>query len=298
MPECLTPMNSSTEPRTASRDRGAALYRLLAWLSPSFPTGAFSYSHGLEAAAAAGAVHDRETLQSWIAAIVALGSGRIDADILSDAYRAALAQDGAALDAANLRGCAYRATAELALESSQQGEAFLNTCLTAWPDGFLADWAARKNPSPPFRGEREGPGAKRWEGEVGSLRRDTEIPHLTPALSAPEGGEGVRTTGVAGEGVCHSAVFGAAAARAGIALDDALIGYLHAFAANLMSGGLRLGLIGQTDGQRILAALEPVVAGAAAAAKNRDPADFGAATFAVDLVSMAHETQYSRLFRS
>ena len=260
--------------------------------------GAFSYSHGLEAAAAAGAVRDRETLQSWIAAIVAQGSGRIDADILSDTYRAALGEDGAALAAANRRGVAYRATAELALEASQQGEAFLNTCLTAWPDGFLADWAARKNPSPPFRGEREGPGAKRWEGAVGSLRRDTGIPHLTPALSAPEGGEGVRTTGVAGEGVCHSAVFGAAAARAGIALDDALIGYLHAFAANLMSAGLRLGLIGQTDGQRILAALEPVVAQAAHAVLVRDPADFGAATFAVDLASMAHETQYSRLFRS
>jgi urease accessory protein len=93
-------------------------------------------------------------------------------------------------------------------------------------------------------------------------------------------------------------VFGVAAAEAGIALEDALLGYLHAFAANLMSAGLRLGLIGQTDGQRILAALEPVVAEAVSAAQTRDPADFGSATFAADLASMAHETQYSRLFRS
>ena len=93
-------------------------------------------------------------------------------------------------------------------------------------------------------------------------------------------------------------VFGAVAARAGVALEDALVGFLQAFAANLISAGLRLGVIGQTDGQRILAALEPVVANAAAAAMTRDPADFGAATFAVDLASMAHETQYSRLFRS
>ena len=102
----------------------------------------------------------------------------------------------------------------------------------------------------------------------------------------------------AGEGVCHSAAFGVAAARAGIALDDALLGYLQAFAANLMSAGLRLGLIGQTDGQRILAALEPVIVRATEEAIARDPADFGVATFAVDLASMAHETQYSRLFRS
>ncbi len=69
-------------------------------------------------------------------------------------------------------------------------------------------------------------------------------------------------------------------------------------AANLTSAGLRLGIIGQTDGQRILAALEPVVVEAAAAAIARDRAEFGSATFAVDLASMAHETQYTRLFRS
>ena len=73
------------------------LYRLLAWASPAFPTGAFSYSHGLEAAVAEGAVHDRATLERWIAAVVVKGSGRIDADILRDAYRAAAGRDDAAL---------------------------------------------------------------------------------------------------------------------------------------------------------------------------------------------------------
>jgi len=82
-------MSMSPEPRA-----GAALYRLLAWLSPSFPVGAFSYSHGLEATVAAGTVHDSATLQSWIAAIVSRGSGRIDADILCEAYRAAEAGEG------------------------------------------------------------------------------------------------------------------------------------------------------------------------------------------------------------
>jgi urease accessory protein len=243
MPEPARRMTNRTEPRAESKDRSAALYRLLAWLSPSFPTGAFSYSHGLEAAAEAGAVYDRASLQTWIAAIVEHGSGRIDTDILCEAYRAAEAGDPAAINAANRRGLAFRATAELALESAQQGEAFLGTCVTAWPDPFLGAW----NP---------------------------------------------------GEGVCLPTAFGAAAACADIRLDDALLGYLHAFASNLMSAGLRLGLIGQTDGQRILAGLEPLIASAAAAATRRDPADFGSATFAVDLASMAHETQYSRLFRS
>jgi len=274
-------MSMSPEPRA-----GAALYRLLAWLSPSFPVGAFSYSHGLEATVAAGTVHDRATLQSWIAAIVSRGSGRIDADILCEAYRVAEAGDRAALVAANERGCAFRATAELVLEAGQQGVAFLNTCLAAWPDAFLEAWAD-PNPNPlPVSGERENAaaGKKPSPCETGRGRG--------PRRQAREG------EGLAGRAICHSAAFGAAAARAGIAIDDALVGYLQAFAANLMSAGLRLGLIGQTDGQRILATLEPLIAEAAATAMTRDPADFGAATFAVDLASMAHETQYSRLFRS
>jgi len=154
---------------TAEPHAGPGLYRLLAWLSPNFPIGAFSYSHGLEAAVAGDAVCNSTSLQGWIAAVVAQGSGRMDADILCEAYRAAQNGHFAALDAANRRGLAFRATAELALESTQQGEAFLATCRAAWPEPFIEGWAGdRRNfPSPPFRGEREGPAPQAWEGEVG-----------------------------------------------------------------------------------------------------------------------------------
>jgi urease accessory protein len=261
-----------------STDSTAGLYRLLAWASPAFPTGAFSYSHGLEAAAAEGAVHDRATLEAWIAALVIRGSGRIDADILRDAWRAAAAGDDAGLAEINRRGLAYRATAELALESGQQGAAFLAAYNAAWT-------------APHSSTLRVGP----------SLSRDTGEGLNTPAAKplsriAGEGGEG--RSPETGEGICHPAAFGTAAARAGVTLNDALTAYLQAFAANLMSAGLRLGIVGQNDGQRILAALEPMVAAAVEAAMVRAPEDFGAATFAADLASMAHETQYTRLFRS
>jgi len=61
--------------QTNDPDKGvwAALYRMLAWLSPSFPIGSFSFSHGLEAAAENGAIRDRETLQDWIGAILKRG---------------------------------------------------------------------------------------------------------------------------------------------------------------------------------------------------------------------------------
>jgi len=274
---------------TAEPHAGPGLYRLLAWLSPNFPIGAFSYSHGLEAAFAGAAVSDPASLRGWIAAIVGQGSGRMDADILCEAYRAAEDGQFAALDAANRRGLAFRATAELALEAAQQGEAFLATCRAAWPEVFLESWASRLiDPHPPIASAM-GPPLSRGAGEGQS--------GAVPDTLSRTAGEGAERS-EAGEGVCHSAVFGTVAARAGIALSDTLVGYLEALAANLVSAGLRLGIIGQTDGQRILATLEPVVARAAEAALTRDATDFGAATFAADLASMAHESQHVRLFRS
>jgi urease accessory protein len=224
------------------------LYRLLTWFSPGFPIGAFSYSHGLETAAAGGRVHDRETLQCWIAAILARGAGRMDADTLRDAYCAASEQNLEALTAANRRGTAFRATSEMALETTAQGEAFLATCLAVWPDPVLERWAT---------------------------------------MQAAEGG-----------GLCHAAAVGAATALANIPLRCAMTAYLQAMVANLVSAGLRLGIVGQTGGQRIVAALESVIGKAVANAMTRDSNAFGGVAFAVDLASMAHEAQYSRLFRS
>src|ERR1700722_20127931 len=123
------------------------LYRLLAWASPAFPTGAFSYSHGLEAVADDGAVHDSATLEGWIAATIAHRRGRVDVDILRDAWRAASDDDDVALAEANRRGCAYRATAELALESSQQGAALMAASEAAWAEHPHPPIASAMGPS-------------------------------------------------------------------------------------------------------------------------------------------------------
>jgi len=52
----------------------AALYRLMAWLSPSYPVGAFSYSSGIEWAVEAGDIKDAESLRRWLAVVI--GEGR------------------------------------------------------------------------------------------------------------------------------------------------------------------------------------------------------------------------------
>jgi urease accessory protein len=84
----------------------------------------------------------------------------------------------------------------------------------------------------------------------------------------------------------------------GVALDDALPLYVQATVANLVSAGVRLVPLGQTDGQRAIAALEPAVTAVAAAALAATEKDLGSAATMVDIASAQHETQYTRLFRS
>ena len=78
----------------------------------------------------------------------------------------------------------------------------------------------------------------------------------------------------------------------------ALHAYLHAVTANLISAGVRLIPLGQSDGQRVVAALESVVMATARRALTASLDDLGSAAFRADLASLHHETQYTRLFRS
>ena len=86
--------------------------------------------------------------------------------------------------------------------------------------------------------------------------------------------------------------------KASIALAAALHAFLHALAANWISAGVRLIPLGQTDGQRVLAALEEAVAAAATRALETPLDEVGSCALRADLASMRHETQYTRLFRS
>ena len=78
----------------------------------------------------------------------------------------------------------------------------------------------------------------------------------------------------------------------------ALSAFLHGVASNLVSAGVRLIPLGQTDGQRVLAALEAPIAQTAQRALATALDDIGSATLRADIAGMRHETQYTRLFRS
>ncbi len=230
---------------TRSADDGGSLYRLLAWLSPAFPVGAFSYSGGLEWAVEAGDVIDAASLQRWLAVVVAEGGGFCDAVLFVQAHHAAAAGDVAALRAVAELAAALAPSKERHLETTSQGGAFIAAVRSAWPCAAL-DLLAEAWPGP----------------------------------------------------LAYPVAVGVSAAGHGIAVEPALRGYLHAVSANLISAGVRLIPLGQTDGQRVLAALEPLVATTAQRALGTPLDRIGGAAFRADLASLHHETQYTRLFRS
>jgi urease accessory protein len=96
----------------------------------------------------------------------------------------------------------------------------------------------------------------------------------------------------------YPVALGAAAGAHAMPLAATLEHFLLAFAANLVSAAVRLGPIGQTDGQRVTAGALPAIQDTARFALNSTLDDLGSATLRADLFSMQHETQYSRLFRS
>ena len=219
------------------------LLRLQAWFSPAFPVGAYAYSHGLEAAIEAGAVRDRHSLADWTEWLLLRGTGQVDGAFLAAAHRSAPDTASGAALAEEAR--AWAGTAERALESELQGEAFLTTVRAAWPHPALDAFS-------------------------GSLR---DRPPLAVAA-------------------------GFATSVHGIDLKPALACYLHAFAAMILSAGVRLVPLGQTDGQRLTSGLEQAILHAADRAGAASLEELGTAAPAAEIFSMHHETQYSRIFRS
>jgi urease accessory protein len=101
-----------------------------------------------------------------------------------------------------------------------------------------------------------------------------------------------------GGAVVYPVAVGLVAAAHAIPLQPTLHAFLHALVSNWISAGSRLIPLGQTDSQRVLAWLEPLVAGTSERARLASLDDLGSATFRADLASLRHETQYTRLFRS
>lgn len=108
----------------------ATLQRLLTWLSPAFPVGAFAWSGGLETAIVDGAVNDAATLERWLAGGLAHGGARTDAIFLAEGFRRHA--EPLALEELAALYMALTPAAERRAESTATGEAFA-LAARAWP---------------------------------------------------------------------------------------------------------------------------------------------------------------------
>lgn len=220
------------------------LYRLLSWISPSFPVGAYTYSHGLEYAAEAGLVSNETDLQEWLEGVLRYGTGRVDGMLFYAAYQATEEDLPDVIEFAS----AMRGTRELATESHSQGRAFLKTIESAWGCSLPGQW-----------------------------------------LAAADQTEATTPYAVAVALTCRSQA---------IPVEVGLTAYLQAFASNVVSAAVRLVPVGQTSGQTVLAHMANVVGEVVDDVLRSPLSDIGSSTPMLDWVSIQHENQYTRLFRS
>ncbi len=127
-------MTTNIDAHSASLDaqEQASLFRLMTWLSPSFPVGAFSYSSGIEWAVEAGDIHDMSSLQNWLAAMLADGAGFCDGVFMCHAHRAAAESNVQALKDIVELAAAFVPSKERHLETTSQGRAFVEIARSAW----------------------------------------------------------------------------------------------------------------------------------------------------------------------
>ncbi|WP_202396079.1 urease accessory protein UreF [Stappia sediminis] len=222
----------------------AALYRLLTWLSPSYPVGAFAYSQGLESAIADGGVRNADAVRCWLLDGLEFGALWSDAVIFARSHEASIAGDRDALLEINTFARAFQPTRELRLETLAQGRAFMEVTSKAWNCELLAF--------------------------LSGLKRE----------------------------IAYPVAVASAAAGHWVACEAALDAWLHAAVSTLVSAAIRLVPLGQTEGQCIIAALEAELHKTRNRAVDTPLDMLSTACLSMEIASMNHETQDTRLFRS
>jgi urease accessory protein len=107
----------------------------MTWMSPYYPVGAYSFSHGLERAVESGLVRDASTARNWIGGLLAFGDGLADLVFLAEAWKAAGDEDR--LGEVHGLALAFQPTSEIRLETTAQGAAFVRATAAAWPCAAL-----------------------------------------------------------------------------------------------------------------------------------------------------------------
>ncbi|MGY0195945.1 urease accessory protein UreF [Leptothrix sp. BB-4] len=248
-----------------------ALLKLIWLASPVLPVGGFSYSEGLEAAVDAGHVRDEAQARRWLVDQLRLALARSDLPVVAEAIRAwrggqddAEPAEGRRADLARIEALndwvrTTRETQELRQQSEQMGRS-------------LHEWLRIQQAGAPGKADEHG-------DRVDDDERVGQLGALKPAPTWP---------------VAHAL----ALARSGAPLQQALLAHGFGWAENMVQAALKAVPLGQSAGQRILAALVEALPAAVEQAMTLDDTTRQAHAPMLAILSARHEAQYSRLFRS
>ena len=207
-------------------------HKVMAWLSPSFPLGAFAYSHGLEFEISEGNVTTSEELYEWLKDILRFGSVWNDLVLFCNSYKT----DVNSLNELSGIAKAFAQSKERYYETIEMGNAF------------------------------------------------------SKIISSIEG--------VYLKGMPLPIIMGYIAKIENVSLPYILPLYAHSFISNLISVSIRLLPLGQTDAQKLLFSLFPIIDDVSKEALKSNIGDMRNKCVLADLASMKHETLKVRLFKS
>jgi urease accessory protein len=242
------------------------LLRLMQLVSPALPVGAFTYSQGIEWAVEKGWVGTPDDLEAWLADQLDHAIAAVDLPLLARMYSAARDRDPAAMSRWVDRLTASRETSELRAEEANRGRALAD---------LLVAWDLLCGEAPPSGR----PGATEETGRPNGAGSDVQRWRETLARSQAAG-------------------FAYAAAAWNIPVRECLLGCAWGWLENLVLAGVKAVPLGQTQGQRMLQRLSERIPAAVDLALSLGDEDIGASSPALAIASAAHETQYTRLFRS
>ena len=252
--------------------RDSSLMQLMWLASPALPVGGFSYSEGLEAAVDHGIVNTEAEASQWLVDQLHLSLARADLAVVAQAipaWQACGDDNDNDTDNASDADASPATNKAIAIRSAQDR-------LRA-----LANWVLQTRDSSEMRAQAEQMG----RSLLACLRLQNKA---TPAQCALL--ENLPPS--------YPLAFALAASHTGAARPSCLVCYAFGWAENMVQAALKSMPLGQSGGQRILAALEAEIPAAVAQAQRIDYLCQQAYTPGLAILSSQHEAQYSRLFRS
>jgi urease accessory protein len=178
---------------------------------------------------------------------------------------------------------------QLTLSLSRSDLAVMAKAFKAWSRGDLShivelnDWVMRTRETSELRQQtgQMGRSMVEWLKNRGGApdERVSQLRALEPAPAWP-------------------IAFALAAAQTGAPLREAMLSFAFGWAENMVQAALKAVPLGQSAGQRILAALIAEIPDAVDRAAQLMDSERQAFTPMLAILSSRHETQYSRLFRS